>query len=81
MGFKRSGLVAPDESPRCFFMGDSERWGSEQTPQWKETILDSECPMERRGGQPAKGRRQKTGKGYVYLESYNSTLSSRMLPS
>ena len=76
MRLKCSGLGAPDESHRGLFMVHSDRWSSEQTPQWRETILDSECPMERRGSQPAKGKRQKTGEDYVYLESYNNTLYS-----
>lgn len=61
VGLEGSGLQAPDQIHRCLFMVDSDRWGSEQIPQWRETAPDPQCPMERRrGGQPAKDKRQET---------------------
>lgn len=62
MGLKCSGLGTPDESHRVLFMVDSDRWGSKQTPPWRKTILDSECPVERRGGQPARARGRTRGR-------------------
>lgn len=68
MGLKCSGLGASS------WLTQTDG-GGEQTPQKRETIPDSECPMERSGGQSAKDKKQKTREDYVDLESYSSSLS------
>lgn len=68
-GIKSSGLGAPDESHRCLFMIDSDRWGSKQTLQWRETIPDSPSVPWKEEVASLRGARGRKRRRIVSLES------------
>lgn len=76
VGLEGSGLQAPDQIHRCLFMADSDRWGSEQIPQWRETAPDPQSvPWKERevvSLQRTRGRKQR--EGLCHLDDNDSTL-------